>query len=98
MFREFERKWKKTPRGSFSYNLVSKAQKNIKSYLRELFQSWLAGVLLFRNYSIRTKKVLSHKYTQVDSSQISLVQVDIEQIKYRIHPTFLEQSRYMIKR
>ena len=37
MFRESERPWKKTPKGPFSYDLVSKAQKSIKSYLRELF-------------------------------------------------------------
>ena len=31
------------------------------------------------------------KYTQVDSRQISLVQVDLEQIKYIIQHTFLDQ-------
>ena len=43
-------------------------------------------------------KVLLDKYTQVDSSQISLVQVDLEQIKYIRHPSFLNHSRYMMKR
>ena len=47
IFRESERIWKKTPWGPFSYDLVSKAQKSVKSYLRELFQSCLAGVFLF---------------------------------------------------
>ena len=48
MFREFEWIQKKTPKCPFSYGLVSKAWKSLKSYLRELFQSWLAGVFLFR--------------------------------------------------
>ena len=48
MFRESKRIQKETPKGPFSYDLVSKARKSIKSYLRELFQSWLAGVFLFR--------------------------------------------------
>ena len=48
MFREFEQLWKKTPKGPFSYDLVPKARKSIKSYLREFFQSWLAVVFLFR--------------------------------------------------
>ena len=34
MFRESERLRKKNPKGPFSYDLVSKAQKSIKSYLR----------------------------------------------------------------
>ena len=47
VFREFEQPWRKTPKVPFSYDLVPKARKIIKSYLRELFQSWLAGVFLF---------------------------------------------------
>ena len=39
MFRESERPQKKTPKGHFSYDLVPKARKIIKSYLIELFQS-----------------------------------------------------------
>ena len=35
--------------------------------------------------------LLVDKSTQADSSQISLVQVDLEQIKYIIQSTFLEQ-------
>ena len=34
--------------------------------------------------------VLSNKSTQANSSQISLLQVDLEEIKYTIHPTFLD--------
>ena len=30
MFREFERPWKKTPKGPFSYDLVVKARKSVK--------------------------------------------------------------------
>ena len=48
IFRESEWPRKKTPKGPFSYDLVPKARKSIKSYLRELFQSWLARVFLFR--------------------------------------------------
>ena len=48
MFRESKQPRKKTPKGPFSYDLVSKAQKSIKVfYLRGLFQSWLAGVFFF---------------------------------------------------
>ena len=42
--------------------------------------------------------LLSDKYTQVDSSQISLVQVDLEQIKYTIQPTFLDQIEMQVNR
>ena len=35
--------------------------------------------------------LLSDKSTQSESSQISLVQVDLEQIKYIIQSTFLDQ-------
>ena len=35
--------------------------------------------------------MLVDKYTQADPSQISLVQVDLEQIKYRIQSNFLDQ-------
>ena len=35
--------------------------------------------------------LLLDKSTQLESSQISLVQVDLEQIKYKIQPTFLDQ-------
>ena len=56
MFRESEQPQKKTPKGPFSYDLVPKAQKSIKSYLRELFQSWLAGVFLFHKYSYPNRK------------------------------------------
>ena len=37
MFREAEWPWKKTPKGPFLYDLVSKAQKSVKSYLRDVF-------------------------------------------------------------
>ena len=37
IFRESKWIWKKTPKGPFSYDLVSKARKSIKYYLRELF-------------------------------------------------------------
>ena len=41
-------KWlRKLYKGPFLYDLVSKAWKGVKLYLRELFQSWLAGVFLF---------------------------------------------------
>ena len=40
---------------------------------------------------IESQNLLVDKSTQVDSSQISLVQVDIEQIKYTIQPTFLDK-------
>ena len=36
MFRESERPHKNTPKGLFSYDLVPKARKSIKSYLRTL--------------------------------------------------------------
>ena len=42
--------------------------------------------------------LLSDKYTQADSSQISLVQVDLEQIKYTIKSTFLYQIEMEVKR
>ena len=51
MFREYERLWKKTPKGPFLYDLIHKAQKSVKSCLRELFQSWLARVFLSCKYS-----------------------------------------------
>ena len=35
--------------------------------------------------------LLVDKSTQADSSQITLGQVDLEQIKYTIQPTFLDQ-------
>ena len=35
--------------------------------------------------------LLSDKFTQLESIQISLVQVDLEQIKYTIKSTFLDQ-------
>ena len=38
------------------------------------------------------------KSTQAKSSQISLVQVDLEQIKYIIHPTFLDQIKTQVNR
>ena len=42
--------------------------------------------------------VLSDKYTQSESSHISLVQVDLEQIKYTIQYTFLDQIEMQVKR
>ena len=48
IFRESERLRKKTPKGPFLYDLIPKAWKSVKSYLRELFQAWLVGVFLFR--------------------------------------------------
>ena len=42
--------------------------------------------------------LLVDKSTQADSSQISLVQVDLEQIKYTIHPTFLDQMEMQVNR
>ena len=38
--------------------------------------------------------LLSDISTLVDSSQISLVQVDLEQLKYIIKSTFLDQIEY----
>ena len=40
---------------------------------------------------LENELMLSDKYTQSESSHISLVQVDLEKIKYRIQPTFLDQ-------
>ena len=40
---------------------------------------------------VESPNLLSDKSTQANSNQISLVQVDLEQIKYRIQPTFLDQ-------
>ena len=37
MFRDSEQPQKKTRKGPFSYDLVPKARKSVKSYLRELF-------------------------------------------------------------
>ena len=45
---------------------------------------------------VESPNLLSDKSTQVDSSQVSLVQVDLEQIKYRIQPTFLDQMEMQI--
>ena len=42
--------------------------------------------------------LLSDKSTQADSSKISLVQVDLEQIKYIIQPTFLDQIEMQVNR
>ena len=42
-------------------------------------------------YRVTIGKVLSDKSTQSESSQISLVQVDLEQIKYIIQSTFQDQ-------
>ena len=42
--------------------------------------------------------VLSDKSTQSESSQISLVQVDLEQIKYKIQSTFLNQTKMQAHR
>ena len=42
--------------------------------------------------------LLVDKYTQADSSQISLVQVDLEKIKYTIQPTFLDQIEMQVYR
>ena len=47
---------------------------------------------------LESTKVLSDKYTQADSSQISLVQVDLEQIKYTIKSTFLGQIEKQFNR
>ena len=43
-------------------------------------------------------KLLLDEYTQADQSQISLVQVDLEQIKYTIQPTFLDQIEMQVSR
>ena len=43
-------------------------------------------------------KLLLDKCTQADSNQISLVQVDLEQIKYIIHPTFQDQIEMQVNR
>ena len=40
--------------------------------------------------------LLSDKSTQADSSQISLVQVDLEQIKYTVKSTFLDQIEMQV--
>ena len=40
--------------------------------------------------------LLSDKSTQSESSYISLVQVDLEQIKYTLHPTFLDQIEMQV--
>ena len=40
--------------------------------------------------------LLSNKSTQVDSSHISLVQVDLKQIKYTIQTTFLDQIEMQV--
>ena len=42
--------------------------------------------------------LLVDKSTQADSSQISLVQVDLEQIKYIIQSTFLGQMEMLVNR
>ena len=42
--------------------------------------------------------MLSDKSTQADLSQISLAQVDLEQIKYTIQPTFLDQTKMQVNR
>ena len=42
--------------------------------------------------------LLLDKSTQADSSQISLAQVDLEQIKYIIQPTFLDQIEMKVNR
>ena len=42
--------------------------------------------------------LLSDKSAQLESSQISLVQVDLEQIKYIIQPTFLDQMEMPVNR
>ena len=42
--------------------------------------------------------MLSNESTQVDSSQISLVQVDLEQIKYTIKSTFLDQTEMQVNK
>ena len=42
-------------------------------------------------FSVWSPNFLVDKFTQMDSIQISLVQVDLEQIKYRIQYTFLDQ-------
>ena len=41
---------------------------------------------------------LSDESTQLESSQISLVQVDLEQIKYKIKYTFLDQMEMPVNR
>ena len=45
-----------------------------------------------------SKTMLSDKSTQADSSHISLVQVDLEQIKYTIKFTFLDQIEMQVIR
>ena len=42
--------------------------------------------------------LLSDKSTQSELSHISLVQVDLEQIKYKIQSTFLDQMELQIHR
>ena len=42
--------------------------------------------------------MLSDKSTKSESSQISLVQVDLEQIKYTIKSTFLDQIEMQVTR
>ena len=71
MFREFERIRKKNQKGPFSYDLVSKARKSIKSYLRELFQSWLAGAFLSHNSTIRTEKVITYRRINDSSNTLT---------------------------
>ena len=51
--------------------------------------------LMYENNLLR---VLGDKSTQVDSSQISLVQVDLEKIKYIIQFTFLHQKEIQFNR
>ena len=41
---------------------------------------------------MESPNLTSNKSTQLESSQISLVQVDLEKIKYRIESTFLDQT------
>ena len=43
-----------------------------------------------------SRGVLLDKSTQEDSCHISLVQLDLEQIKYIIHPTFLDQTKMQV--
>ena len=42
--------------------------------------------------------LLLDKSTQLESSQISLMQVDLEQIKYKIQPTFLNYMEMQVNR
>ena len=42
--------------------------------------------------------LLVDKYTQVNSSEISIVHVDLEQINYKIQPTFLDQMEMQVNR